>query len=106
MKKLGLPDRADVNPPPPSVLVLSIIASSLGRKKEDRKCLPSPSPALLSCKALGPFWLRASGAPAQTLLGTDRRDEVGHISLPKGRSLQGMSEQGMGLLGHSRAWMA
>lgn len=106
MKKLGLPDRADVNPPTP-VCSGSEHNCLIFRKKERRQKMPAKS---FSCSAFlqgsGSFLAQGIRAPAQTLLGTDWRDEVGHLSLPKGRSLQGMSEQGMGLLGHSRAWTA
>lgn len=63
MKKLGLPDSADVNLPPPHpqfILLQSIIASSLERKKDRQKMPAKPfSPALLSCKALPLFWRTA-----------------------------------------------
>ena len=63
-----------------------------------------------SCSAFlqgsGSFLAQGIRTPSLTLLGTDRRDEVDHLSLPKGQSLQGTSEQGMRLLGYIRTWTA
>lgn len=64
MKKLGLPDSADVNLCPPSPIYSGsehncLIFRKKERKKTENACQALLSPALLSCKALALFWRTA-----------------------------------------------
>lgn len=86
MKKVRLPDCAEVNstPPPPHPRSGSEHNCLIFRMKEDRKCLSSPSSLLLCCP--GSFLAQGIKGPALTLWAL-AGGEVDRLSLLEGLGL-------------------